>query len=349
MACSELSSGRAFGSDNYAGIHPRVLEAISSANEGHERPYGDDATTARLGDVMRAAFGPRAEVLPVFNGTGANVVALAATVRRWEAVICADAAHINTDEGGAPEVTGGFKLHALATTDGKLTPELVESACVDFGFVHRAQQGAVSVTQSTERGTLYTPEEIAAIADVAHRHGLAMHLDGSRIANACAALDVTLAQTTSEVGVDILSLGATKNGAMLAEAVVVIDPDRVAGVDFLRKTHMQLGSKMRFVSAQLLALFDGDLWLENARHANLMAQRLAAALRDVDGVRLSQAPQANGVFVVLPDAVARRLMEQVPFYFWNEPIGEVRLMCSFDTSEADVDEFVTMVREELAR
>lgn len=349
MALSELSSGRAFGSDNYAGIHPRVLEAIAAVNDGHDKPYGDDATTERLRSVMRSLFGPKSEVYPVFNGTGANVVSLASLVRRWEAVICSDAAHVNSDEGGAPEVTGGFKLHALATTDGKLTPELVESACVGFGFVHRAQQAAVSITQSTEMGTLYTPDEIAALADVAHRHGLAVHLDGSRIANACAALDLTLAQMTTDLGVDIVSLGATKNGAMLAEAVVVINSERVAGVDFLRKTHMQLGSKMRFVSAQLLALFDGDLWLENARHSNAMAQRLGAALRDIDGVRLSQAPQANGVFAVLPDAVARRLMQRVPFYFWNEPMGEVRLMCSFDTSEKDVDEFAAMVREELAR
>lgn len=349
MSISELSSGRSFGSDNYAGMHPAVVEALVAANIGHDRPYGDDATTARLGDVMRRHFGEQALAFPVFNGTGANVVALSSLVRRWEAVICSDAAHIHTDEGGAPEIVGGFKLHALPTTDGKLTPELVESACIAFGFVHRAQQGAVSITQGTEFGTLYTVEEIRAVVETAHRHGLPVHLDGARIANACAALGVTLREMVTETGVDIVSLGGTKNGAMLAEAVVVVNPERVQGVEYLRKTLTQLTSKMRFISAQLLALFEGDVWLDNARHSNAMAQRLAAALRDVDGARLSQTPEANGVFVVLPDAVARRLMERVPFYFWNEPIGEVRLMCSFDTSEADVDEFVAMVREELER
>ena len=349
VSVSELTSGRAFGSDNYAGIHPQVLEALVAGNAGHERPYGDDAVTKRFGQVVRRHFGEQAEAFPMLNGTGANVVALSSLLQRWEAVICSDAAHIHTDEGGAPEVTGGFKLHALPTVDGKLTPDLVESACVGVGFVHRAQQGAVSITQATEVGTLYTVEEIAAIAEVAHRHDLPLHLDGARIANACAALGVSLREMTTDAGVDIVSLGGTKNGAMLAEAVVVLAPERATGVEFLRKTHVQLTSKMRFVSAQLVALFDGDLWLDNARHANTMAQRLAGALRGVEGVRLSQAPEANGVFVVMPGAVARRLMHRVPFYFWNEPIGEVRLMCSFDTSEADVDEFVALVREELGR
>lgn len=349
MTLSELSSGASFASDNYAGVHPAVFEAMSRANVGHARAYGDDEVTARLAEVMCRHFGPRAETFPVLNGTGANVVALAALLQRWEAVICAESAHINTDEGGAPEVTGGFKLHPLPTPDGKLTPDLVESACVDFGFVHRAQQAAVSITQATEVGTLYTPQEIRAIADAAHRHGLAVHLDGARLANACAALGVSAAALTADVGVDVVSVGGTKNGAMLAEAVVVIDPDRVRGVEFLRKTHMQLASKMRFVSAQLLALFKGDLWLENARHANAMAVRLAGELHDVEGVRLTQTPQANGVFVVVPEGVARRLMERVPFYFWNELRSEIRLMCSFDTSEDDVTEFVRFLREELAR
>lgn len=216
-------------------------------------------------------------------------------------------------------------------------------------FARRGHQGAVSLTQTTELGTLYTPDEIRAVVDVAHRHGLPVHLDGSRIANACAALDLTLREMVLDTGIDVLSLGGTKNGAMLAEAVVVLNTERVREVEYLRKTPTQLTSKMRFISAQLVALHDGDLWLENARHANAMAARLAQELQAIDGVRLTQTPQANGVFVVPPDDAARRLMERVPSYFWNEPIGEERLMCSFDTSEGDADEFVAMVRDELAR
>lgn len=347
MTLSELSSGAGFASDNYAGIHPDVLTALAEVNVGHATAYGDDPVTARLAERMRQLLGEQVETFPVFNGTGANVVALTACLQRWEAVVAAESGHINTDEGGAPEVTGGFKIHALPTPDGKLTPELLATACVDVGFVHRAQQGAVSLTQATEFGTLYTPEEIAALADVAHAHDLAVHLDGARIANACAALEVSLRDMLAHV--DVVSLGGTKNGAMGAEAVVVLDPTRVRGVDFLRKTHMQLASKMRFVSAQLLGLFDGDLWLDNARHANAMARLLAAGVQEIDGVRLSQTPQANGVFVILPDAVARRLMQRVPFYFWNEPRGEVRLMCSFDTSEQDITQFLALLRQELAR
>lgn len=349
MSISQLSSGNTFASDNYAGIHPAVLSALTEANQGHQRAYGDDEVTARFGELVRRLFGDQALGYPVFNGTGANVVAISSLLQRWQAVICADSAHIQVDEGGAPEIAGGFKLHVVPTPDGKLTPDLVEAACLKVGDVHWAQPGAVSITQSTEFGTLYTVDEVRAIAETAHRHGLAVHLDGARLPNACAASGASLREMTTDAGVDILSLGGTKDGAMLAEAVVVLAPDRAPGAEFLRKSLTQLASKMRFVSAQLVALYDGDLWLENARHANAMAERLGLALREVDGVRLSQTPQANAVFAVLPDAVARRLMERVPFYFWNEPLGEVRFVCSFDTSEQDVEEFIAMLREELAR
>ena len=270
---------RGFASDNYAGIHPEILAAIARVNAGHQVAYGDDDTTAELTSAMKAHFGEQAEVFPVFNGTGANVVALQAMTKRWEAVVCATSAHVNVDEGGAPEHGAGLKLWTIPTPDGKLTPELIDTQAWGFGDVHRAQPGVVTITQSTELGTLYTVDEMRAIADHAHALGMRVHLDGARIANAAAALGTDFRAFTTDVGVDVVSFGGTKNGAMLGEAVVVLDPDAAPGVDFLRKSSMQLASKMRFVSAQLLALLTDDLWLRNATHANAMAQALAVARR----------------------------------------------------------------------
>lgn len=269
---------RAFASDNYAGVHPEALAAIAAANGGHEIAYGEDAYTARLREVMRQQFGTDAETFPVFNGTGANVVGLTSMLPRWGAVITAETAHINTDEAGAPERMTGLKLLTVPTPDGKLTPELVAREAYGWGDEHRAQPLAVSITQTTELGTLYTPAQIRAVAEFAHSHGMALHLDGARLWNAAAALNLPLRAFTTDVGVDVLSLGGTKNGLLGAEAVVVLDPARVTGLVYLRKLTMQLASKMRFVSAQLLSLFEDDLGLRSAAHANAMAQRLRAAL-----------------------------------------------------------------------
>ncbi|WP_037854649.1 threonine aldolase family protein [Streptomyces sp. NRRL S-340] len=340
---------RGFASDNYAGVHPEVLAALALANGGHQVSYGEDEYTDHLQRIVRSHFGASAEAFPVFNGTGANVVALQAVTDRWGAVICAESAHINVDEGGAPERMGGLKLHTVPTPDGKLTPELIDRQAFGWEDEHRAMPQVVSITQSTELGTLYTPEEIRAICEHAHAHGMRVHLDGSRIANAAASLDVPMRTFTNAVGVDILSLGGTKNGAMFGEAVVVLDRDAVRQMKHIRKMSMQLASKMRFVSVQLEALLAKDLWLRNARHANEMAQRLAEGVRAVHGVEICYPVQANGVFAKLPHAVSERLQKRFRFYFWDESAGVVRWMCSYDTTEDDVDTFVAALKEEMAR
>ena len=340
---------RELGSDNYAGVHPEVLAALAVANEGHVPGYGADPYTAHLQDVLRGHLGPDAVAYPVFNGTGANVLALQTMLPRWGAVICAETAHINTDENAAPERVGGLKLLTVPTPDGKLTPELVATRAHGWGDEHRAQPGVVSITQATELGTVYTPEEIRELADHAHALGMRVHLDGSRLVNAAAALDVPLRALTTDVGVDVVSLGGTKNGALFGEAVVVLTPDATPGIGFQRKVDMQLASKMRFVSAQLIALFEGDLWLRSARHANAMAARLAAGVADVPGVRVVQPRQANAVFAALPPGCADALREVRRFYDWDAASGVVRWMCAFDTREEDVDAFVAAVREVVGR
>ncbi|WP_329184002.1 low specificity L-threonine aldolase [Actinacidiphila glaucinigra] len=339
---------RGFASDNYAGVHPEVLAAIALANGGHQVAYGEDDYTAHLQDVFRAHFGPRAEAFPVFNGTGANVVALQALTERWGAVVCAASAHIHVDEGGAPERMGGLKLLTVPTPDGKLTPDLIDREAWGFDDEHRAQPQVVSITQSTELGTCYTPEEIRAICDHAHERGLAVHLDGSRIANAAATLGVPLRAFTTDAGVDMLSFGGTKNGLLLGECVVVLNPERVRAMKHLRKLSMQLASKMRFVSVQFEALLAGDLWLRSAGHANAMARRLESAVRAVEGVTVVRPVQANAVFARLPREVSERLQKRYRFYFWDESTGEVRWMCSFDTTEEDVDSFAAALAEEMA-
>ena len=336
---------RDFASDNYAGAHPEVLAAIADANGGHQTAYGEDVYTARLQEVVGQHFGPAATAFPVFNGTGANVLSLQSVLPRWGAVICADTAHIHTDENGAPERIGAIKLLTVPTPDGKLTPELVATQAWGFGDEHRAQPGVVSITQSTELGTLYTPDEVRALADQAHGLGLRLHLDGARISNAAAALDVPLRAFTTDAGVDVVSLGGTKNGLLFGEAVVVLDPAADGGLTYLRKMDMQLASKMRFVSAQLIALFEGDLWLASARHANAMAARLRAGIEGLPGVQVTRPTQANGVFVIFPDGVAQVLRRRWRFYDWDVATGEVRLMCAFDTTEADVDELVAAVAD----
>ena len=340
---------RTFASDNYAGVHPGVLAALAAANDGHEISYGEDSVTERLQEVVKAAFGERAEAYPVFNGTGANVVALTSVLPRWGAIVTTTTSHLHTDEGGAPEKTAGLKLFPVPTPDGKLTPELLETEAWGYGDEHRAQPLAVSIAQTTELGTLYRPEEIARIADAAHAHGMTVHLDGSRLWNAAAALGVPFREFTTDAGVDILSLGATKNGAMAAEAIVVLDPARVDGIVYLRKTAMQLPSKMRFLSAQILALFEGGLGLRSAAHANAMAARLRGAIEGLLGLGFSQATDANAVFAVLDNAVADRIRARYRFYDWDRAAGQVRWMTSWDTTEADVDAFAAVIREELAR
>ena len=330
---------RAFASDNYAPILPEALDAIAAVNHGHAVSYGADETTARLQTVIKRHFGDDATAFPVFNGTGANVVGLRAMLKPWQGVVCAAGAHLNVDEGGAPETLAGIKLLTAPTPDGKLTPELVDRWLVRIGDEHAVQPGVVSVTQSTELGTRYSLDELRALAEHAHANGMLFHVDGSRLANAAAALDVGLGDAAG--GADVLSLGGTKIGLLAAEAVVVRNPELTPSLLYLRKQSMQLASKMRFVSAQLLALFEGDLWRRAAGHANAMAARLAAGVGEA--VTITQAVEANGVFAILPPGAAERLQQDFKFYVWDHHTGEVRWMCSWDTSEEDVDAFVEAI------
>lgn len=345
---------RGFASDNYSGVHPEVLDAIAVANGGHQVAYGEDQYTERLQQVFAGHFGEGVEVFPVFNGTGANVTGLQSMLPRWGAVVSASTAHINSDEGGAPERVGGIKLLTVPTPDGKLTPELIDREAWGWGDEHRAQPLVVSITQTTELGTAYTADEIRTIADHVHERGMRLHLDGARLSNAAASLGLPLRAFTRDSGVDVLSFGGTKNGALGAEAIVVLNPEASEGLKYLRKLNMQLASKMRYVSAQLIALLEGDLWLRSASHANAMARRLRDALdagiaaNELPGLGFTHETQSNGVFATLPAGVADRLRDRgFRFYDWDASRNEVRWMCSFDTSEADIDEFVAGIREEL--
>ena len=347
------SPWRGFASDNYSGILPEVLAAIQRANSGHQVAYGGDDYTAALGTKIQEAFGPRAEVFPLFNGTGANVVALTAMMPRWGAVICSTSAHIHTDEGGAPERVSGLKLYPVAPQEGKLTPELIATQAFGFGDEHRAQPLVVSITQSTEVGTVYTPEEVAAVSSYAHEQGMLVHMDGARLFNAAASLGLPFADFTTRAGVDVLSLGATKNGAMGAEALVVLNPEAVEGIKYLRKMSMQLPSKMRFVSSQILALLEDSVGLRSATHANAMARLLRSTLEErisagrISGLEFSYPTESNGVFAMIDLAVAERLRQKVRFYDWDHARGEVRWMCSFDTTEEDIVSFADLIEKEL--
>lgn len=344
-------------SDNYAPVHPKVIEAIATVNQGPEPAYGADSETEKFQETVRQLFGKKAVGFPVFNGTAANVIALQAALPRWGAVICIETAHLNLDEGGAPEKVAGIKLWNVPNTngDGKLTAEMIAPELRDFGFVHRAQQGAISITNSTEYGTVYTPQEVSALSRIAKDHELTLHLDGARIANAAAALGESFTSFTTDAGVDLVSLGGTKIGGLLAEAVIVTDAHSEKGrklahsLPFLRKSGMQLGSKMRYLSAQLNALYASGLALDLAKNANQMAQKLQAGLSELaaqDRLVIDLKCQANAVFPVLEKKLAEKLRTKWSFYDWDTA-GRVRLMCSWNTTEAEVEEFILDTREAL--
>jgi threonine aldolase len=342
-----MKPARSFASDNNAGIHPQVLNAIASANRGHAVGYGDDIYTEAAVRKFKQLFGTNTEVFIVFNGTAANCLSLKALTTSHHAVLCSAASHINTDECGAPERFTGCKLLALPTDDGKLTVENVEHAYHGIGDQHHVQPRVISITQATEMGTVYTPAEIKALASFAHTRGMFLHMDGARIANAAASLGLTLKQITRECGVDVLSFGGTKNGVLGAEAVVFFDKALTRDFLFLRKQGMQLASKMRFISAQLDALLTNNLWLKSAQHSNRMAKLLEKELRAISKVKIVYPVQANGVFAQIPRQAIAKIQKRYFFYVWNEEASVVRWMCSFDTTEADVKDFARFVAQSL--
>ena len=337
-----MTSPKSFGSDNHAGVHPAVLQAIVDANSGDAVAYGADARTERVADELREAFGADDAFL-VLNGSGANVLGLSLLLRRHEGVICAESAHINTDECGAPERLIGTKLLPVPSPDGKITPELIAEQLSGRGDDHRSQPGVVAVTQSTELGTCYTLAELRKITDFCHASDLRVYLDGARLANAAASLDCSLPELAACA--DVLSFGGTKNGAMGAEALVVMQPGLAEEVPYLRKQQTQLTSKMRFVAAQFGALLQDGLWRSNAAHANAMARRLAEGAAVVDGVELVYPVQANAVFARLRARHIAALQEDWIFHVWDETESVVRWMTAFDTTEADVDAFLTSIRK----
>ncbi|MCL1933162.1 MAG: low specificity L-threonine aldolase [Candidatus Azobacteroides sp.] len=330
---------KSFASDNNSGIHPQIIQAIIDVNQGHAVGYGDDERTGEADLIFRKIFGEDVRPYYVFNGTGANVVALQALTRSYQSIICATTAHINSDECGAPVKATGAVLKPVSTPDGKLTPELIAGELHELGVQHHSQPQVIYISQSTEMGTVYTVEEVKAICDFAHSRNLYVHMDGSRLANACAHLGVGLRELSRDCGVDILSFGGTKNGMMLGEAVIAFRPDRNESLMYYRKQSAQLYSKMRYLSAQYIAYFHNDLWLQNAAHANAMAKYLADRIRNLPGVRFTQKVESNSLFLILPQPVIQKMLENYFFYIWNESANEIRLVCSWDTTPADADAF----------
>lgn len=340
---------RGFGSDNHAGVHEEVMQALSRANVGHVHSYGADPHTEEAVAKFREILGAEVEVFFVFNGTGANVTALGSISQFYDAVICAEGAHLNVDECGAPERVAGVKLLSVPAPDGKLTPESITAYLSGRGDEHQVRPGVVSITQSTELGTVYTLDEIRALADCAHERGLRVHVDGARIANAAVSLGVELRQATGDCGVDVLSFGGTKNGLMWGEAVVFFNAELATHYRYARKQGMQLASKMRYVAAQFAALLTDDLWRRNARHANAMAQHLAGRVRQIPGVEVIYPVEANAIFARLPLPVIPVLQREFFFYPWDAAKGEVRWMTSFDTEAYDVEAFAALIETTMAK
>jgi threonine aldolase len=338
---------RGFASDNNAGIHPDVLKEIISSNSGHVVGYGSDAYTEKAKEIFRSEFGAETETFFVFTGTAANVLSLSAITRSWNSVITASTAHLEQDECGAPEKFTGCKVLTVDTTDGKITADLIGKHMHGFNFEHHSQPGVVSITQSTEMGTVYTVEEIRNLAEFAHSRGMLLHMDGARIANAAVSLNLPFRAFTSDAGVDVLSFGGTKNGMMFGETILFFKPGLSDGFKYIRKQGMQLASKMRYISAQYIAYFNNELWKSCASHSNSMAKILAEKLTRFKELAITQPVQSNGVFVIMPHDVAERMRKHYFFYPWDENRSEYRLMASWDTKEEDIDGFIELLDKEL--
>jgi len=338
---------RGFASDNNAGIHPDVIETIKKANVGHCIGYGDDIFTQSAVTKIEEQFGEDIDVYLTFNGTGSNVLSLKMLTKSYNSIICAETAHINVDECGAPEKFTGCKLLSVPTQDGKLTIEKIKYHMHDFGFEHHSQPKVISIAQVTEMGTVYTVEEIKKLSDYAHQNNMYLHMDGARLCNAAVSLDKELKEITADAGVDVLSLGLTKNGAMNAEAIIFFDKAISENFKYYRKQGMQLGSKMRYMSAQFDALFSNDLWKQNAMHANDMAQLLAEKVSEFSEIKITQKVEANGVFAIVPKCIIPKLQKEFFFYMWDEANSEVRWMTSFDTQPEDIEQFIEVIRKSL--
>src|SRR5579859_271409 len=340
---------RSFASDNNAGVHPQILQAIQKANVDHTVAYGDDVYTEKAINKFKELLGNDIDVYFVYGGTGANVLGLKAMTNSVDGIFCADTAHINVDECGGPEKYTGCKLLLIPTSNGKITVEQIKNhvATSWVGDQHHVQAKVISITQSTELGTVYTPQEIKEIADYAHSHNMYVHMDGARIANAVASLNVDIKEITANAGVDVLSFGGTKNGIIFGDAVVFFNKDLSINFKFIRKQGMQLASKMRFIAAQFEELFSNNLWMKNAQHANKMAQLLADKVSKL-GIELTQKVQGNAVFAQVAKEYIEKLQKKYFFYVWNEEKSEVRWMTSFDTKEEDINNFVEFIKETIA-
>ena len=341
----EMVMKRGFASDNNSGVHPTVMEALIRANQGHVVGYGGDPFTEKAKAMLREVLGNEADIYFVFTGTAANVLGLAGVTRSWNSVITAYTAHIEGDECGAPEKFAGCKVLTVDTPDGKIRPELLKRHMHGFDFEHHSQPSVISISQPTEMGTLYTVEEIKALADYAHSNNMLLHMDGARLANAAVALGLPFRTFTTDAGVDLLSFGGTKNGMMYGEAVCFLKPGLTHGFKFLRKQAMQLASKMRFISAQYIAYLSNGLWKDCAMHSNTMAKELEKRLREIKGVTITQKVESNGIFVIMPSDVAERLSREYFFYPWNDQLSEYRLMTSWDTTSDDIVQFAERLKD----
>lgn len=341
----QLAQNKGFASDNWSGVSPQVMEALLQANQLHHPAYGEEDPLMRQAEKrFQEVFETDCKIFFVYNGTGANVLAVQHLLKSWQAVVAPHSAHLNEDEGGAPEKFTGGKILTVDCPDGKIKPEQVKPFLSSIGFQHHVQPKLITISQVTEMGTLYSVSEIKALADFAHQHQMYLHVDGARIANAAEALGVSFSEMITQTGVDVLSFGGTKNGLMFGEAVVFLKPELAEGFEYNRKQGMQLASKMRFISAQFMAYLENELWKDNAQKANAMAKLLADELSKIEGISLSRPTEANGVFAIIPQVVIPSLQQEYFFHIWNESRSEVRLMCSFDTTPEDVMGFVAAAK-----
>lgn len=335
---------RSFASDNNSSVHPKVMDALLDANSGHAIGYGDDPWTAEATEIVKKQFTRPCEALFVFNGTGSNTMALQMMTRPYHIIFCAETGHIAVDECGAPGKATGCFIRTIPTPDGKLTPELLRPHMTNFGVEHHSQPGAIYISQCSEMGTIYKPEEVKALCDFAHSHGLLVHMDGARISNAAAALGLSLDEVSGACGIDTLTLGGTKNGLMGAECVVIFNQDLVKEARYARKQSCQLASKMRYVACQFTAFLKDNLWLECAENANRLARKLYYELVKMPNVRFTQPMESNQLFLIMPKEIEEKLHEKYYFYYWNEEIGEMRLVTSWDSTDEDVEGLIEYIK-----